>query len=328
MPLKTLQTLNILISAGCNALFAAAFFFLGSPAHAARVLEEHAITIDGQPGRYFRLHDTDGPGAAPVIVLVSGSGCAEFGSRLPYFFEKYPAPLDVYHLEKPHVGKGATDPPGQPGTCSPQFEQADNLQRRVRDTLAFLDRQPLLAAAGPRSIALVGFSEGGRVAPIVAAGSAKVGWLAVAGSGGMRQSDGFLVFADRGVAPYATLSSRPQLERQFAEIAADPGALDKSFFGHPYAYWSSHLFHDPLPDFAKLDIPVVAAMGEKDESEPIESGRLLRDFFARHPEKPFRFIEYAGASHGLRQGDTLHVKDFVAGLARWFRNDPRAFDGR
>jgi dienelactone hydrolase len=320
MPLKTCQ------SARRQALFVvAASFFVAAPAHAGRVLEEHPITIDGEAGRYFRLHDSEAAGGTPVIVVVSGSGCGEFGSRLPYFFEKYPAPLDVYHLEKPHVGKAAT---GQPGTCTPQFEQADKLQRRVRDTLAFIDRQPVLARAAPRTIALVGFSEGGRVAPIVAGASGKVGWLAVAGSGGMRQSDAFLVFADRGVAPYANPYSRVLLEKQFADIAAHPAALDKAFFGHPYAYWGSHLFHDPLPDFGKLDIPVVAAMGEKDESEPIESGRLLKDYFARQPGKPFRFVEYAGASHGLQQGDRLHVKEFVASLARWFRNDPGAFDQR
>lgn len=308
-------------------LAAAAFLTLGAPAHAERSIEEHAITIAGEAGRYFRLHDTqanaEAKGTAQVIVVVSGSGCGEFGSRLPYFFEKYPAPVDVYHLEKPHVGKGAT---GQPGTCSPGFEQADNLQRRVRDTLDFLDRQPVLAGAAPRSIVLVGFSEGARVAPIVAGRSGKVGWLAVAGSGGMRQSDGFLVFADRGVAPYANPYSRELLEKEFAAIAANPAALDKSFFGHPYAYWGSHLFYDSLPDFTRLDIPVVAAMGEKDESVPIESGRLLNDFFARHPDKPFRFIEYEGASHGLQRGDKRHVQDFIAGLARWIRNDPGAFD--
>ncbi|WP_165390897.1 alpha/beta hydrolase family protein [Pseudoduganella lutea] len=278
--------------------------------------------------RYFRLYDTGAKagkakGASPVIVVVSGSGCAEFGSRLPYFFEKFPAPLDVYHLEKPHVGKAAT---GQPGTCSREYERADNLQRRVRDTREFLEAHPALAGLAPRTLALVGFSEGGHVAPIVAADSPKVGWLALGGIGGMRQADGFLVFADRGVAPYANPSSRALLEKQFAEIAADPGSLDKSFFGHPYAYWSSHLFHDPLPYFAKLDVPVVVAMGEKDESEPIESGRLLKAFFARHPDKRFKFIEYEGASHGLQRGDKRHVHDFIAGLAKWFRNDPAAFD--
>ncbi|HEX8603433.1 MAG TPA: alpha/beta hydrolase [Pseudoduganella sp.] len=322
MTLKALKSMTRIA-----VLAALAIFVPGTPAHAERVLEQQTISIGGESRRYFRLHDveagvSEAKDAAPVIVVVSGSGCAQFGSRLPYFFEKYPAPLDVYHLEKPHVGTSAS---GQPGTCSREFEQADNLQRRVRDTQAFLDTQPRLARLAPRTLALVGFSEGGRVVPIVAAASRKVGWLAVAGSGGMRQSDAFLVFADRGVAPYANPYSRARLEQQFADIAGDPASLDRAFFGHPFAYWSSHLFHDPLPDFGKLDIPVVAAMGENDESEPIESGRLLKEYFARHPDKPFRFIEYKGASHGLQSGETAHVKDFVAGLARWFRNDPAAF---
>jgi dienelactone hydrolase len=323
MTLKALKSMTRIA-----VLAALAILVPGAPAHAARVLEEQAISIGGESRRDLRLPvleagvrvATEG---APGVGGLGGAGGAGLGWGRGWVVGKYPAPLDVYHLEKPDVGKSAS---GQPGTCSREFERADNLQRRVRDTQAFLEVQPRLARLAPRTLALVGFSEGGRIAPIVAAGSRKAGWLAIAGSGGRRQSDAFLVFADRGVAPYANPYSRARLEQQFAEIAADPASLDKAFFGHPFAYWSSHLLHDPLPDFEKLDMPVVAAMGENDESEPIESGRLLKEYFARHPDKLFRFIEYKGASHGLQRGKTAHVKDFIANLARWFRNDPAAFD--
>lgn len=294
---------------------------LAAPARAERVLKEASIQIKGEARRYYRLHDTEAPAGGPVIVLISGSGCNDFGGRFAKYFESYPKSLDLYFLEKPHIGKGDS---GQPGTCSEAYKRADTLGRRVADTLEFIDTEARLKDRAPRSLALLGFSEGGQVAPIVASRSRKVGWLAVAGAGGMKQGEGFLVFADRGVPPYADFT-RPRLEAEFAAIAKEPQALDKEFFGHPYAYWSSHLFHDPLPVYAQLDVPIVVAMGEKDDSEPIEAGRLLKAYFAQRPEKPFRFIEYKNANHGLQDGDKSNAKAFVGNLAKWFKGDPKAF---
>ena len=292
------------------------------PVQAERLTDESTIEIKGEARRYYRLHDTGPAAKAPVILLVSGSGCGDFGARFASFFESYAGSLDVYFLEKPHIDKGAT---GQPGTCSEAYNRADNLSRRVSDTLEFLEKQPRLKAQAERSVAILGFSEGGQVAPVVAAQNRKIGWLAVAGSGGMKQSDEFLVFADRGVAPYANPYSRQKLEAEFSEIAKYPDSQEKEFFGHPYAYWSSHLFHDPLPSFAALDIPIVAAMGEKDDSVPIESGRYLQSYFARHPQKNFQFVEYRNASHGLQADGKSNAKVFVANLEQWFKGNPQAF---
>ena len=109
--------------------------------------------------------------------------------------------------------------------------------------------------------------------------------------------------ADRGVAPYSNPFSRQYFLQIYVEIKRDGTNLEKEFFGHSYAYWSGHLFSDPLTVYANLDIPMLAAMGEKDESVPIESGHALRDYFLQHPEKDFQFIEFADANHGLRTAD-------------------------
>lgn len=301
-------------------VFLAAMALLPS-ARAARILDEATIQIKGEPRRYYRLHDTEAPANGPAIVLISGSGCNDFGARFAKYFESYPSSLNVYFLEKPYIDKGAS---GEPGTCSDAYNRADNLGRRVSDTLEFIDTESGLKNRPPRSLALLGLSEGGQVAPIVASRSRKVGWLAVAAAGGMKQSEGFLVFADRGVEPYASFT-RPRLEAEFAAIAKEPHALDKEFFGHPYAYWSSHLFQDPLPVYARLDIPIVVAMGEKDENEPVEAGRLLKNYFAQRPAKKFQFIEYKNANHGLQADGKQHAKTFIGGLAKWFEGDPAAF---
>jgi pimeloyl-ACP methyl ester carboxylesterase len=289
---------------------------------AARVLTEDRIEIDGEKRRYFHLHDpAAGPGN-PVIVLIDGSGCGKFSARLAGFFDQVADGLDVYYLEKPHV---APDAPAQPQTCSAAFERADRLERRVSDTVQFLAREPRLKAAGARSIALLGFSEGGVVAPQVAARSPRVGWLAVIGAGGMQQSEEFLLFAKRGVPPYAQAAGARTLADVFADIARHPLALDKHFFGHPYAYWGSHLFQDPLLAYAQLEMPIVVAMGEQDESVPIESGRLLQRYFAQRPRADFRFFEFPGLNHGLAAADKTALRPFIARVIRWIRGEPDAF---
>lgn len=287
---------------------------------AERRLVEGTIQIDGQQRRYYRLHDTGFDKKTVPIVLLGGSGCREFGPRIPSFFEPYPAPVDVYFLEKAGVEKGDDG-----SRCSAAYRRQDFLARRVGDTLAFIGTEPHLKSLGTRKLAILGFSEGGMIAPIVATRSDRIGWLATAGSGGLPQSEEFLIFHARGVAPYATLFTREQLLQTFAAIKAEPDSVDKEFFGHSYRYWSSHLFHDPRSAYAQLDIPVVAAMGENDDSVPIESGHSLRDYFATRPGKPFTFVEYPHAGHALQAPGKNHLAHFIAELAQWFEGKPDPF---
>ena len=308
----------------CSAIFFVLLAALSQPVLAGRVLDEGNIDIDGERRRYFHLHEDGAAKAAgPVIVLIDGSGCGKFSPRLAGFFDQYVGALDVYFLEKAHIAK---DAPAQPETCSAAYERADRLEQRAADIVQFLEREPRLKSAGERSIALLGFSDGGAVAPLVAVNSRKIGWLAVIGAGGMKQSDEFRLFAARGVRPYAHPSIKDTLDVTFADIAKHPMALDKRFFGHSYSFWSSRLFHDPLATYAQLKIPVVVAMGQKDESVPIESGRLLQRFFAQRPAAHFRFFEFPDANHGLAAAGTSHLKPFIARLVRWFKGERNAFD--
>ncbi|BBB64731.1 hypothetical protein UNDYM_0478 [Undibacterium sp. YM2] len=288
---------------------------------AAPVLQEHSIKIDGKQRRYYHLSDTAATTSGHPVLLVSGSGCDDFAIRLPMFFERYPGAVNVYYLEKPGVAKNADG-----SKCSAEFQAADQLDKRLSDHLKFLALQPELQKMPARSIAVLGFSEGGAVAPYIARDSHKIGWLATAGSGGLPQSEEFLIFADRGVEPYAKPFSRDYFLHIYADIKKDGKSLKKEFFGHPYAYWSGHLFNDPLSVYANLGIPMVAAMGEKDESVPIESGRALRDYFLKYPEKDFQFVEFPGASHGLKTAERNGAQEFVARLAGWFKGDKKAFE--
>ncbi|RXZ36158.1 alpha/beta hydrolase [Oxalobacteraceae bacterium CAVE-383] len=303
-------------------LMCSIFLFLND-AVAARVLEESTISIKGEERRYFHLYDSEPALDGPIILIMSGSGCNDFGSYFSKFFTKFLSPINVYLLEKPGINKGVREPDNK---CSKEFNAADQLDRRVEDNLEFLKTEATLRKRAKHSVAVLGFSEGGPVALQVASKSEKIGWLAVGGSGGLPQSEEFLIFADRGVQPYASLYSRDYFLKTYIDIKQNKNSLEKEFFGHPYKYWASHLFFDPLPVYAGLDIPIVVAMGEKDESVPIESGRILHEYFLEHPEKNFQFIEFKNANHGLYTEKRDGVLEFVAGLQAWFKGDPQAFN--
>ncbi|MFZ6760296.1 alpha/beta hydrolase family protein [Undibacterium sp. Ji50W] len=304
----------------CKAFLMSATFFCVS-SMAAPVLQEHHTEIDGKQRRYYHFFDPLALHPGQVILLVSGSGCNDFSLRLPLFFERYTEPVNVYYLEKTRVEKQADG-----SKCSPEFQATDKFEIRLADHLKFMEQEPDLKKMPARSIAVLGFSEGGAIAPYIARDSKKVGWLATAGSGGLKQSEEFLIFADRGIEPYAKPFSRDYFLQMYDDIRRDGNNLEKEFFGHSYAYWSGYLFSDPLIVYAQLDIPMVAAMGEKDDSVPIESGRALRDYFLKHPEKDFQFVEFPGASHGLKTADRNGAQEFIASLAAWFKGDKRAFE--
>lgn len=294
-------------------------------AHAERRFDEGSIVIDGQLHRTFHLRDEPADAGNPVIVLIDGSGCSDFSKRLPGFFEKYPTGLDLWLMEKPGIVEGATGDGKMREACTPDYVRSDYRQKRVADTLAFINNEPALRRRAPHSVAVVGFSEGGEIAPSVAQADAKVGWLLTVGAGAMRQGDGFLLFADRGVQPYAKPYSRQKLMQAFAAIAKNPDDLNQEFFGHTYKYWNSYLFEDPLPVWSALDIHMAAAMGSKDEAEPVEAGYRLRDYFAAHPDKDFQFVEYEGGAHNLKVGDKNNLQDLLAALPKWFHGEPHPF---
>jgi predicted esterase len=289
---------------------------------AERVLQKYTIPINGEERRYFHLYDPEHIRDGPIILILSGSGCDDFGLYLPAFFKKSISPVDVYFLEKPGITKGATGPDVK---CSKKFNETDQLDRRVADNLEFLETEAILKNSARHSIATIGFSEGGSVALQIASKREKIGWLAVVGSGGLKRAEEFLIFADRGIRPYANPYSRNYFLKMYAQIKQNKNSLQKEFFGHSYKYWASHLFFDPLPVYAGLHIPIVVAMGEKDQSIPIESGRVLQNYFQLHPEKNFQFIEFRDANHGLLTSSKDGTLDFIASLQSWFKGDPQAF---
>ena len=73
---------------------------------------------------------------------------------------------------------------------------------------------------------------------------------------------------------------------------------------------------DPLPDFLKLNIPIIVGMGEKDESVPVESALFLDAKFKEAGKNNFTLKVYPESDHRLNGNGASHRSEFFAELSR------------
>ncbi|MBI3206060.1 MAG: alpha/beta hydrolase [Myxococcales bacterium] len=174
--------------------------------------------------------------------------------------------------------------------------RSDTKPRRVADQRAVIEHA--LAGRAPRTVLLVGASEGGDIAARLAAEEPRVTHVLLMGSGGgLDQANELGILVDRQPG-YLGIRDRAELERAFARIRHEPDSLAQ-WLGHPYRRWSSYLWSRPLDDLKRSRASVLALHGSEDENVPPESARALGAALG-----PGSLVEYRGADHRFRQRST------------------------
>ncbi len=257
-----------------------------------------------------------GPGRHPVLVYVSGSGPET--RRIPRYVADFLAYRGVGVLVTDKRGTG-----GSTGTWNglPHDVWATDVEAQ----LDFLHRQP--GVDGTR-LGLIGNSEGGYVVPLVAARRSDVRLLvcrvcaALPGptvlvdffTGSLKQQG----YSDDEVALAIELLSRMQryaLERTGYDtlVAHAQRVSDRPWYRQfvpnriaaPDArFWDTYrrmLDVDPRAQYARLRIPVLVVLGERDDRILIDKHRAAFDSLARGGV-PLTLWVIPEASHGLMLG--------------------------
>lgn len=261
---------------------------------------------DGKAPSYtLRLGDLPAP--AVVLFFISGSGCASVKHRLGDYFQPISRSLNALVLA---LQKRGIDENNRTGTrCAPPFHETDYLERTIADQREFIDAQLGAISFVPSAVVLLGASEGAVVAARIAASDRQVTHLGLVGGGGIPVRENLRLLA-------RTTWYLRHPESTFAAIAADPANTDEKVWGHSYKYWSSLLDVNIGDDLIKLDIPIVAAMGEKDDAVPIEAARLLQRRFRNAGKSNLLLLVFPNANHRLEDRDNgkSYAKDFLANL--------------
>ena len=231
-----------------------------APPGASYTAREVRIPITPVHGDTFSLAGTltlptAGPRPAPIVVTITGSGQETRDEDLWPLLPNYrPFRQVAERLAREGIGVLRLDDRGVGSSGGPLGTTADYADD-VRQAVAWLRAQRDLA--GPR-IALVGHSEGGVIAPIVAAEDrALVGIVLLAGP----SKNGRAILDDQFRRPILIAPGLSDSARQ-AELAKVPQAVER--FSQTNAWFRWFADYDPLPVLRRVRVPVLILQGALD----------------------------------------------------------------
>lgn len=267
-----------------------------SPTDVRFINQRDQITLAGQ------LFLPEGPGPHPAAAIINGSGASDRSNR--WYLTAIDHLADSGYAVLWPDKRGSGDSEGRWETAS-----FDTLAQDATASLDFLVAHPQV---DPNRIGVIGMSQGGRIAAIVAADENNDG-LAYAVS-----------FAG-GVLP-AHRSLRYEETHNLREIGFLPGVSDLIAPISSWAiihvaqkeFWAAVGNFDPLPYWAKVDIPVLFQLGTDDTNvDTATSVARVRSL----QQSNMHIHTYGGSGHAIEQppdqGDALIRPEALNDLNRF-----------
>ena len=260
---------------------------------------------DGGSSIYYSF--TVGNASQPdtAVFFYGATGCPSWKSVMPGYVNGLTVSAHVFVLNKrfvPDRSIGLLD-------CGREFHLANNPDQWVADYSEFIAAQLGINAPKFKNVVLVGVSEGALPATKVAGLSPAITHLAIIGSGGDSMRKSLATLMQSGAILF-------DVESGWKKISADPRSIEKDWYGNPYRWWSDVMDLDPLPDFLKLNIPIIVGIGEKDESVPVESALFLESKFKEAGKNNLILKVYPESDHRLDGNGISHRNEFFAELSR------------
>ncbi len=273
-----------------------------------------------------------GPGPFPAVVLIDGSGPhgrdeTIFGHKPFLVLADYLTRRNIAVLRYDKRGVGQSG--GQYATATTADFASD-----AEAAFNFLRAQP---GINPREVGLIGHSEGGAIAPIVAARNRRVAFIVLMAGPGVIGSR-LLIEQERALSlamgasasvaatgeekmrqlyalaagPMDTASLNVALKRQLLADQVPPQKIALLIKAMDSPWMRYFLRYDPAPTLERVRCPVLALGGSKDLQVPAEQnlGGIRRALIAggnRH----FEVKEMAGLNHLFQPAHTGLVSEYA-----------------
>jgi dipeptidyl aminopeptidase/acylaminoacyl peptidase len=285
-----------------------------------------------------------GRGPFPAAVVIQGSGASDRTNQWARDIAEAMAlrGIAVLLTDKRGSGQSAGDW---------RTADFDELAQDVHAGVEFLRQRPEI---DPDEVGLVGLSQGGQIAPLVASRAQETVDFVVAVSSSatplmdqvnhemrntFRQAGLDDAQVERGMQlqaltgeflrtdrwePYEA-ALQQALESELAPVAKGfPATRDSWVWG----WWRGVIDYDPLPYWQRSRQPVLVALGERDEENNVpvaESVRRLEHALAGR-SAPYEVHVFPGSGHALYEPDATEPtirKDFVQLLVEWIHSQTR-----
>lgn len=263
-----------------------------------------------------------GPGPFPAAILISGSGPQDRDETVA---GHRPFLVLADHLTRKGIAVLRYDKRGI-GKSTGNFDQAttEDFAGDAAAALAYLKSQKEIDA---RKIGLIGHSEGGIIAPMIASRSPDVAWMVLLAAPGLKGEDVMLLQSElilkaAGLDDDRVANAR-NFNRQSYDLARkekDPQALEAKLTDlidstgmsttlppttlKPQArmmtspWFRFFLDYDPVPALEKTHCPVLALNGDKDlQMAPKENLAQIQKALQQGGNKDFQTKELPGLNH-------------------------------
>ena len=264
----------------------------------------HIIELsDGYKATYYTFTVGDKDRADTCLFFVTGSGNAS-AQFTRHYLKDLPGNVKVFALQKRYVSHwetGIFDP-------SEEFNAFYRISNLRKDHLEFVKYILSRETAPAKKIIVLGVSEGGSLAPAIAAGIPEITHMVVLGDGGMKGIDAFRIWGSRNGIDFDNIYDK-----------ARSGPQNQKLFGYTNSYWLDMLEDAPMDYLRNLNIPVYYGIGEKDDSMPVESVYYLRDEFDKLGKHNLTVKIYPDCDHRLVDANgNSHRKQFLTDISSWW----------
>jgi uncharacterized protein len=203
----------------------------------------------------------------PAVVLITGSGAQDRDESSPSLEKWRPFRQIADTLSRRGVAVLRLDDRGVGGSSAgPAGATSADFADDVRAAVAWLRARPEI---DPARVGLVGHSEGGMIAPMVAATDRRLGAIALLAGTASRGRD-IIAAQRRYLLDADTTLSRARRDSLFAAAAKE---ADSAFAAPGWMHFFAD--YDPLATARRVRVPVLILQGETDRQVPVAEARRL-----------------------------------------------------
>ncbi|MFQ5530617.1 MAG: alpha/beta hydrolase family protein, partial [Gemmatimonadota bacterium] len=293
--------------------------------------------VFGNDGAGIELAGTltlpEGPGPHPAAVLISGSGPQNrdeevFGHRPFLVLADYLTRQGIAVLRYDDRGVGASGGSHETATSA-------DFAGDAASAVAYLGQRGDIDVT---QIGLIGHSEGGVIAPLVAVESEDVAYVIMIAGPGVRGDSLLMLQAEAinraaGATDEQVATNRDLQRRLFAAVASHSGEADLetevrrvfdeasvgmtagqidgqvAFLTTPWMRW--FLSHDPVPVLQRLTVPTLAVTGSKDLQVPAEANlSAIENALEAAGNPDFQVVALDGLNHLLQTAETGLINEY------------------
>ena len=278
-----------------------------------------------------------GNAPSPVVLLISGSGPQD---RNETIYNHRPFLVLADYLTRQGIAVLRVDDRGV-GESTGDFSQATSVDF-ASDVLAGIEYLKTRKEINPKQIGLIGHSEGGLIAPMVAVKSPDVAFIILMAGTGLTGEEilylqGALIYRAMGVSEEDIAKNRQFNEKIFSVIKEEKDKRNaeerlrqmfmedwekmsdekKEQIGDPEVFLKAQLqgllspwlkfflTYDPKPTLTKVKCPVLAINGEKDlQVPPKENLSAIEEALVAGGNKNFIVKELPGLNHLFQTAQT------------------------